>query len=145
MKNEKQDSRDLPLGKLALCPKKCYRWLHVKTGQLSQNSKLTICVLCCLGFGGYCGWLVLGGLSGKAAGSFAISQIKLPANIGKPAPAAKTIISEREYEKVVAYLDYLDDLKTSRQGRAVYDSLLALRPGLQDSLLMIHQMYLRQP
>jgi hypothetical protein len=141
MKNTGQEST-FPV---ADCRKKCNEWLRLKTAQIAPNTKLTLCVLCCLGFGGYCGWLVLGGLSGKAAGSFTISQIKVPDHIGKPAQAAKTIISDGEYQKVVTYLDYLDDLKTTRQGRAVYDSLLTLRPGLQDSLLMIHQMYLRQP
>lgn len=140
-----EESTNLSMSKTAQCRKKCYRWLHVKTRQLSQNRKLTICVLCCLGFGGYCGWLVVGGLSGKAANSFAISQINVPDYIGKTAQSTKTVISDHEYQKVVAYLDYLDDLKTSRQGRAVYDSILTLRPGLQDSLLRIHQMYLRQP
>jgi hypothetical protein len=141
MKNTGQEST-FPVTR---CRKKCNEWLQLKTGQISPNSKLTICILCCLGFGGYCGWLVLGGLSGKITSSYSLSQIKIPANISKPAQATKTIISDQEYQKVIAYLDYLDDLKTSRQGRAVYDSLLALRPGLQDSLLMIHQMYLRQP
>jgi hypothetical protein len=128
----------------AQCQSKYCRWLRVKTGNLSANSKLTICMICCLGFGTYCGWLVVGGFTGRVTNTFGISQIRMPGYIGKTGATTKTLISDQEYQKVTAYLDYLDDLKTSRQGLAVYDSLLSLRPGLKDSLLMVHRMYLRQ-
>jgi hypothetical protein len=93
----------------------------------------------------YCAWLIVSGACGRNAESYTLTQIRLPASIGSALPPERTLITDQEYGKVISYLDFLDSLKASEKTRPVYDSIVRASPGLLDSLMLTHRMYLLQP
>jgi hypothetical protein len=119
-------------------------WMQRQSERLSRRSKILLWFVCCIGFGTYCSYLIIGGFSKGAVGTFSIRQIRLPFHIGKTDKPPQTIITEREYQRINAYLYYLDSLENAAGGRARFDSIQQNRPGLHDSLKMVQKLYLKQ-
>ena len=111
----------------------------------TSKQRLVLLIIALTAAAGYCGWLMFSGISAKSTTDFTISQIKLPTHIGSTLPAAKAVITEQEYFKITRYLDLLDSLKHSDDGRHSYDSIVKTNPMLIDSLQTALKMYLRQP
>jgi hypothetical protein len=73
--------------------------------------------------------------------------------ISKPAPAGSdemtslkpdSVITKREYERIIGFKNYLLHLKTDTIGKRQYDSIMSVRPKLMDSIMMFEKLYLSQ-
>ena len=69
-----------------------------------------------------------------------------PIEFSKPQPRkrpsdAGNFISPEEYSRIHAFKLYLDSLCSDKDGRGTYDSIVAVHPGLMDTLKLIEEYY----
>lgn len=55
-----------------------------------------------------------------------------------------SVITKREYERVIGFKNYLLHLKSDSTRRKQYDSIMTFRPELMDSITLFEKMYLSQ-
>jgi len=111
-------------------------------------TKLKIGLICfCLIVGGYCMFLIVGGVTRKnnQSDNFVTSRHQLSRYFKRPTD--KVIepgknITEETFLKIQQFKNYMDSLK--QQNSYLYDSILKNRPLLMDSVLKLEKMYLSQ-
>lgn len=126
---------------------RCAVWMQQKTERLSGKGKLVVLSVFVLLTGGYSIYLIGKSFSGSQTYSFSITPIKRPAHIqetGDEAEHTNTVISKSEYEKIHRFKQYMDSLTRSSTGKVLYDSIVAHRPGLMDSIQIIENIYQSQ-
>lgn len=110
-----------------------------------SKRRLALMLPILLAASGYCLQLIFKGACPDNVKAYTLTQIRLPASIGSAIVPARPQITDQEYTRVVSYLDFLDSLKGSKQTKPIYDSIVKANPGLLDSLMLTHRMYLLQP
>lgn len=85
-------------------------------------------------------------LSAEPAKTFVVHHTTKPKNITESAEVKSNSknISEKEYQKLGRFRTYMDSLSASATGKATYDSIIRLHPGLLDSLRAVEQYYKSQ-
>lgn len=58
--------------------------------------------------------------------------------------APDSVITKREYERVIGFKNYLLQLKSDSIRKQQYDSIMFIRPKLMDSINLFEKMYLSQ-
>jgi hypothetical protein len=53
-------------------------------------------------------------------------------------------VPSSQYNKIIAFLKYMDSLAGSVSGRKIYDSIIHIRPGLLDSAKLLEKLYHNQ-
>lgn len=122
-------------------------WMQRKTEKLSGKGKLMMLLIFVLLTGSYSIYLIGKSFSKNPAPSFLIIPIKRPAHIqenGDEAEHANAVISKSEYERIYRFRQYMDSLTRSSTGKVLYDSIVAHRPGLMDSIQIIENIYQSQ-
>lgn len=122
-------------------------WMQQKTEKLSGKGKLMMLLIFVLLTGSYSIYLIGKSFSGNQTYSFSITPIKKPAYIQKNGNEAKhtnAAIGESEFERIHRFRQYMDSLVRSPTGKVLYDSIVAHRPGLMDSIQIIENMYQSQ-
>ncbi len=54
---------------------------------------------------------------------------------------SESIISKDQYARIHSFKNYMDSLASDAVGKAIYDSIVANRPGLLDSIKLLEEVY----
>lgn len=124
--------------------RKCANYLNHKAEKYSKRSKQTCLALFCL-------------LAGGGSIHFAIRAFKNPSGklriekMSVPGYATQSdatgafqpmvLLTEKQYHNIQQFKKHMDSLQTTRSGKVKYDSILAVRHGLMDSIDFIEQAY----
>ncbi|MBC7886664.1 MAG: hypothetical protein H7Z13_02160 [Ferruginibacter sp.] len=114
------------------------------TEKLSINSKKSVTILFCLLAGCYNLFTIIESFSAKKKNLIAVINIKTPKHLthnGEENIHPATINPATEFKTIQNFRAYLDSLKLSAKGRIVADSILRMRPGLQDSIIQLKQLF----
>lgn len=125
---------------------KCAQWLEQKTAHLSAKSWIVI-LFCFVVFtvGGNI-YLIVDGLNGNS-NKIERSLISRPTNalvLDTKSTTLNAALSKAHLERVARFQMYMDSLGRSPTGKQVQDSMLRLRPGLLDSLVIVEDYYRSQ-
>lgn len=120
-------------------------YLNRKTATLSRRQAITGLILFCLLFGGSSAFTIWHSLR-SASGSIHIQNMKVPAHTITPNNDVNNDLklTGSELDLIKSFRRYLDSLRQTSEGMAVYDSIARHRPGLLDSLAFIEQQYHEQ-
>jgi hypothetical protein len=125
---------------------KCAQWLEQKTAHLSAKSWIVI-LFCFIVFtvGGNI-YLIVDGLNGNSnkIERSLISRSTTAAAFDTKNKTFNTSLSKTELERMARFQMYMDSLGRSPNGKQVQDSMLRLRPGLLDSLVIVEDYYRSQ-
>lgn len=112
--------------------------------QFSYRAKITLWFGACLLIGGYYSLILYDALAGKSQATIPIAPIRLPPHLGKTDSVNRQArISTREYRQVLQLQGYIDSL--SHLGdTTIYHRFNRQHPGLEDSLEVTKQLYLKQ-
>lgn len=119
-------------------------WMQDITERLSRKGKLIAMSIFCLLFGGYSFYQITHAIAGKQGYSISITSVKKPEHLQKSAKdltKMASVITKEEYLRLQHFTAYMDNLALSPKGKIVYDSILASRPGLMDSIQFIIKNY----
>lgn len=122
-------------------------WMQRKAEKLSGKGKLMVLLIFVLLTGSYSIYLIRKSFTKNQTPSFSIISIKRPAHIqetGDEVKLTNAVISKSEYERIHRFSQYMDSLIHSFTGKVLYDSMVALRPGLMDSIQIIENIYQSQ-
>ena len=123
------------------------QWMGRRTQHLSRRTLLLLLLPFIAIAGGYNIYLIRQGFSGNQVNAFSVTAIKKPGLVTKTGDAKlqkEKIISKTDYQRIIRFRGYLDSLARSFAGKAVHDSILLSRPGLQDSIRYIEEIYQTQ-
>ena len=129
------------------CQQNWSNWLHHKTEKVSARRKLIILILFCVLTCGYNLYLLTVTFSEKNLLNFSVTALKKPeyaSNSGNENTKAAAIIVEEQNKRIENFKRYMDSLARSPTGNTIHDSILAIRPGLMDSISLIENMYQSQ-
>ena len=123
------------------------RWMDRRTEHLSSRTLLLLLLAFIALAGGYSICLIGQSFSGNQASAFSVTPIITPGRVlqtGDAASQKEMIVSKTDYQRIIRFRGYMDSLTRSPAGKAVYDSILLSRPGLQDSIRLIEKIYQSQ-
>jgi hypothetical protein len=119
--------------------------LNNKTAHLSRRGKLALLIVFCLFFGGGSLYIMVDGfVSNKSSEIFRSKSIAVPHHAGQSGldgSRIKALITSKDMFKIEQFRRYMDSLKSSKRGVALYDSIIKVRPGLMDSLTEVERLY----
>lgn len=118
------------------------QWMGRRTDHLSRRKLLFLFVVFIVLSGGSSGYLLERSFSGHRSTVFRVTSIKSPDNIlqtGDFAQQPDSLISKIFYQRIILFHKYLDSLSRSPSGKARYDSIVAGRPGLPDTIRLIEK------
>lgn len=117
-------------------------WMARRTAGFSRRKWQVLLVLFILGFGGYSLYLTVDGLTGKGETLFSVTPIRKPRHATETGDGNDNPqVSGAEYQRIQRFRLYMDSLARSPTGKAAYDSIIAQRPGLMDSVRFIGKYY----
>lgn len=119
--------------------RKAANYLNHKTASLTPRQVTIGLVIFCLLFGGSSAFTIWHSLQ-PASNGISIEPLKTPAYTiipGNDNINDGAILSRIELDRIKSFRLYLDSLQQTKEGRALYDSIAATRPGLLDSLALI--------
>jgi hypothetical protein len=128
------------------CQSRWAVWMQRKTEKLSERGKVMMLLIFVLLTGSYSIYLIGKSFENQTT-LLSITPIKSPKHFsqsGDEALRTNSIISKMEYEKINQFKQYMDSLSHSSTGKVLYDSIVAYRPGLMDSIQIIENMYQSQ-
>jgi hypothetical protein len=116
------------------------------TGMNVKRLKLSL-IIFCVGCGGYSIYLFTDAIISPAANQNAIKieQAVVPKHFNKTGDeiiATENMVDEETFTQIQQFKHYLDSLKENKN--YLYDSILAARPLLLDTVLMLEQIYYSQ-
>lgn len=117
---------------------------YVKANQISGKGKLIQLIIFCILSGIISFYTAKRSFSGKHEISLSSSSLEKPKHILLHSKKIKTTISEDEYLRIHNFKMYLDSIANAPSGRRTFDSIITLRPGLIESILIIENIYLSQ-
>lgn len=119
------------------------KWMGGKINPLPVVRKKYLLFSFCFMLSGYSLWLIVSPIvETKKEVEIKIQAMRFPkAPVKKQKQISTLLISPAEYRRIHGFKIYLDSLAAGAPGRTIYDSIVATRPGLMDSLLMIEEYY----
>jgi hypothetical protein len=149
-RHKKQDEGQQP-GRIAEGMQSAYRrvqggwatWMARRTAGFSRRRWQVLLALFILGFGGYSLYLMVDGFTGKGDSIFSITPIRKPRHATETGNDRDNSpqVSGAEQQRIRRFRLYMDSLARSPAGKAEYDSIIAQRPGLMDSVRFIEKYY----
>jgi hypothetical protein len=115
-----------------------------RTENLSRRKLLLLLMAFIALAGGNSIFLIRRSVSGNQANTVSVTPVKIPkyvSKIGEAVPQPDKAIGKDVYQRIVHFREYMDSLAQSPEGQAVYDSIVANRPGLLDSIGFIEKIY----
>lgn len=122
-------------------------WMGRRTQHLSRRTLLLSLLVFTALAGGYSIYLIGQSFTGDQANAISITPIKKPGHVlqtGESASQPDMIVSKTDYQGIIRFRGYMDSLNRSPAGKAAYDSIIVSRPGLQDSIRFIEEIYQSQ-
>ena len=153
MKRNTKQKKEAPknglliLGLLALykwLQKAWAKWMSNKTKSISKRAVTIALVVFISLTSGYCIYLGVHAITGKSKGNaFTLTSIKRPRHLTESGAIASPLppVSKQDYRRIQKFRLYMDSLARSPSGRKLYDSIVAARPGLMDSVRYIEKEY----
>lgn len=149
VKQKKEAPKDglLILGLFALykwLQKAWAQWMSNKTKRISKRSVTIALVIFVSLTSSYCIYLGAHAITGKSKGNaFTLTPIKRPRHLSESGTIESPIppVSKQDYRRIQKFRWYMDSLARSPSGRKIYDSIIATRPGLMDSVRYIEKEY----
>ena len=119
------------------------RWMDKKINPLQAPRKKYLLFGFCFLLSAYSLWLVVSPLvETKKKVEIKIQALRFPKAPGKsPEHLRGPFVSRDEYVRIHGFKIFLDSLASDPNSRTIYDSIVARRPGLVDSLKMIEEYY----
>lgn len=115
----------------------------VKTKLISSKGKLIPLIFFCILSSGLSLYTTIRSLSGRPKASFSIGSIEKPKHIHHYEKMSPTVnIGQEEYQRIQNFKKHMDSIGNTPSGRRTFDSLMATRPGLIDSIFHIEHIYL---
>ncbi len=137
----------LILGLLALykwLQKAWAQWMSNRTKSISKRAVTIVLIFFISLTSGYCIYLGVHAITGKSKdNAFTVTPIKRPRHLTESGAIASPLppISKQDYRRIQKFRWYMDSLARSPTGRKLYDSIIAARPGLMDSVRYIEKEY----
>lgn len=122
-------------------------WMGRRTQHLSRRTLLLLLLAFTALAGGYCIYLIGQSFSGNQTSTFSVTPIRKPGHVlqtGESASQPDMIVSKTDYQGIIRFRGYMDSLTRSPAGKAAYDSIVLIRPGLPDSIRFIEKIYQSQ-
>ncbi|MCC9073493.1 hypothetical protein LNQ49_18105 [Flavobacterium sp. F-65] len=123
---------------------KCAQWLERKTAHFSRLNWIVILFSFIVLTGGCSIYLIASSFSGNTTKNITVIPITKPTNsvsLKEKDIELKTIISKKEFEKIIHFRRYMDSLGRSPTGKKTHDSIVQYRQGLMDSLSILENYY----
>lgn len=107
------------------------------------SGKIALLILFCLFIGSIYCYVVQRSLSGEQQLSLARGKIQTPGNIVQdaPSPTSNLHFHSDDYKQVQVFKDFLDSLARVPNGQVIFDSLIRVRSGLIDSIIILDNLY----
>ena len=156
MKRNTKQKKEAPknglliLGLLALykwLQKAWVQWMSNKTKSISKRAVTIALVVFVSLTSGYCIYLGVHGvhaITGKSKdNAFTVTSIKRPRHLTESEAIASPLppVSKQDYRRIQKFRWHMDSLARSPTGKKIYDSIIATRPGLMDSVRYIEKEY----
>ena len=120
------------------------QWMSNQTKSISKRAVTIALVFFVSLTSGYCIYLGVHAISGESKGNvFTVTSIKRPRHLTESGAIASplTPVSKQDYRRIQKFRLYMDSLARSPTGKKLYDSIIAIRPGLMDSVRYIEKEY----
>ena len=119
------------------------KWMDRKINPLPSGRKKYLLFGFCFMLSAYSLWLIVSPLvETKKSVEIKIQAMRLPKAASKvPEHLTRPFVSRDEYLRIHGFKMFLDSVASDPNGKTIYDSLVAKRPGLVDSLKMIEEYY----
>ena len=120
------------------------KWMSNKTKRISKRIVTIALVIFVSLTSGYCIYLGVHAITGKNKGNaFTVTPIKRPRHLTEYGAIASPLpsVSKQDYRRIQKSRLYMDSLARSPTGKKIYDSIIATRPGLMDSVRYIEKEY----
>lgn len=122
--------------------RRCADYLDKKINPLAVEKKRWLLYGFCVLFAGYSIFLLLRPfLFATKNTTVKIDPIRFPKELKQQHATQDVFIPAEQYKRIHAFKLSLDSLAGSKTGRARYDSIIAMRPKLMDSLQQIEDFY----
>lgn len=123
-----------------------FKTSSVKANLISGKGKLILLIIFCLLAGSISFYAAKRSFSGKQKISLSANSIIKPKHIHQPDEETRSTagITHEEYLRIYNFKLYLDSIANTPSGRRTFDSIITVRPGLIDSILIIEHIYLSQ-
>ncbi|MFH7012414.1 hypothetical protein ACHRV5_11105 [Flavobacterium sp. FlaQc-52] len=122
---------------------RCANWLERKTSHFTPLHWMAI-LFCFILVAGSCSiYLMVKSITGDSDKNISVTPIVKPTNLAplKKPTELNTILSKTEFEKMIRFRSYIESMERDSATKATYDSIVAYRPGLLDSLRLIEHYY----
>lgn len=118
-------------------------WMSGRTNQFSRRTWVTLLILFVLSGGVCCIYIAASSFRYGDKRTLSITPINKPKHVIKMGEATviSTKLPEKEYNRIKQFRLYMDSLARSPGGKEIYDSIIANRPGLMDSVRFIENYY----
>lgn len=120
------------------------KWMGRRTENLSRRKLILLLLVFIALAAGRSIFLIGRSVSGNRASTVSVSQVNVPKHVmktGEAVPKEDWTIGKDVYQRITHFREYMDSLAQSPDGKAVYDSLVASRPGLLDSIKLVEKIY----
>jgi len=153
MKRNAKQKKETPktglliLGLLALykwLQKAWAQWMSNRTKSISKRAVTIALVIFVSLTSSYCIYLGVHAITGKSKGNaFTVTPIQRTRHLTESGAIASPLspVSKQDYRRIQKFRLYMDSLARSPTGRKLYDSIVATRPGLMDSVRYIEKEY----
>lgn len=121
-------------------------YLQRKSELMSAPVKKFCLIFFCVLFGGSSIAIIIHSATSKEQ-AVRVTTITKPAHPERndlTSLAPDSVITKREYERVIGFKNYLLQLKSDSIRKQQYDSIMFIRPKLMDSINLFEKMYLSQ-
>jgi hypothetical protein len=115
-------------------------WMQRQSEKLPGKMKVYVLLLFCVVSAGVSTLLTYRGVRGKPA-QFRVAAIRIPVIPKQRSPPG---LDRNEVKNILRFGKYMDSLSKDAHGKRTYDSIMAARPGLMDSVLFIEKTYNRE-
>nr|MBD3623431.1 hypothetical protein [Sunxiuqinia sp.] len=116
--------------------------------RMTENLSRTKLVLLLLFFialmAGHSIFLIGKSVLGNEANSVSVTAFKIPKHVTKSVgavPQKDIAVNNDVFQRIIHFREYIDSLARSPDGKAMYDSIVANRPGLLDSINLVEKIY----
>lgn len=121
----------------------CAKYLDKKINPLSLKKKRLLLSVFCILVASYCVLLLLAPFTSERKNvAIKVEPIQFPKQQSSVKQLGPEIfITDEQYKRIHSFKLFLDSLAKDTSGRRLYDSIVAMHPGIADSLRQIEEYY----
>ncbi len=120
------------------------KWMGRRTENLSRRKMILLLLLFTSLTAGHSIFLIGKSVSGNQANSVSVTDVKIPKHVtklGGARPQQDITVNNDVFQRIIHFREYMDSLARNADGKAMYDSIVANRPGLLDSINLVEKIY----